>query len=226
MPVRATGRRPLGASSQRNPPLSAPIASGLDGTLPKKTSSCHRSRQLTAEAAAARDEAAERSRAAADEYTQAWLAIEALEQDVEKARGDVYAVLNTITALSAAFDSASAHRERAMAAAARLDLEARELAAGNVAATGGMAALIGEKEFPTLSHEGEKDSIHISVVGRLLLVVVFDDRSSLGLVKLRSKQVSQQLAKMFDEITANGDLDDPDSPFAGITDEDIDSLFT
>ena len=100
------------------------------------------------------------------------------------------------------------------------------LAAGNVAATGGMAQLIGEKEFPTLSHEGEKESIHISVVGRLLLVVVFDDRSSLGLVKLRSKQVSQQLAKMIEEITSNGDLDDLDSPFAGITDEDIDSLFT
>src|ERR1043165_6509632 len=99
------------------------------------------------------------------------------------------------------------------------------LAAGNVAATGGMAALIGEKEFPTLSHEGEKDSIHISVVGRLLLVVVFDERSSLGLVKLRAKQVSHQLAKMFEEITA-GDYDDLESPFAGITDEDIDSLFS
>ena len=99
------------------------------------------------------------------------------------------------------------------------------LAAGNVAATGGMAALIGEKEFPTLSHEGEKESIHISVVGRLLLVVVFDERSSLGLVKLRSKQVSQQLATMFDEIAA-GDYDVDDSPFAGITDEDIDSLFS
>jgi hypothetical protein len=56
--------------------------------------------------------------------------------------------------------------------------------------------------------------------------VVFDDRSSLGLVKLRSKQVSQQLAKMIEEITSNSDLDDIDSPFAGITDEDIDSLFT
>src|ERR687890_1468599 len=97
------------------------------------------------------------------------------------------------------------------------------LAAGNVATTGGMAQLIGEKEFPTLSHEGERESIHISVVGRLLLVVVFDERSSLGLVKLRSKQVSHQLAKMFDEIAA-GDYDDLDSPFAGITDEDIDSL--
>ena len=98
------------------------------------------------------------------------------------------------------------------------------LAAGNVAATGGMAALIGEKEFPTLSHEGEKESIHISVVGRLLLVVVFDERSSLGLVKLRSKQISHQLAAMFEEIAA-ADYDDLDSPFAGITDEDIDSLF-
>jgi predicted regulator of Ras-like GTPase activity (Roadblock/LC7/MglB family) len=98
------------------------------------------------------------------------------------------------------------------------------LAAGNVAATGGMAQLIGEKEFPTLSHEGERESIHISVIGRLLLVVVFDERSSLGLVKLRSKQVSMQLAAMIDEIT-QAEFDDSDSPFAEITDEDIDSLF-
>ena len=98
------------------------------------------------------------------------------------------------------------------------------LAAGNVAATGGMAQLIGEKEFPTLSHEGERESIHICVIGRLLLMVVFDERSSLGLVKLRSKQVSNQIATMFDAIT-EASKEDLDSPFAGITDEDIDSLF-
>jgi predicted regulator of Ras-like GTPase activity (Roadblock/LC7/MglB family) len=98
------------------------------------------------------------------------------------------------------------------------------LAAGNVAATGGMAELIGEKEFPTLSHEGERESIHISVIGRLLLIVVFDERSTLGLVKLRSRQVSQQLSTMIDEITS-AELSDELSPFAGITDEDIDSLF-
>jgi predicted regulator of Ras-like GTPase activity (Roadblock/LC7/MglB family) len=98
------------------------------------------------------------------------------------------------------------------------------LAAGNVAATGGMAQLIGEKEFPTLSHEGARESIHISVVGRMLLIVVFDERSSLGLVKLRSKQVSQQLASMMEEII-NAPDDDAQSPFAEITDEDIDSLF-
>jgi predicted regulator of Ras-like GTPase activity (Roadblock/LC7/MglB family) len=97
------------------------------------------------------------------------------------------------------------------------------LAAGNVAATGGMAQLIGEREFPTLSHEGERESIHISVIGRLLLVVVFDERSSLGLVKLRSKQVANQIAAMITAITRSDS--DLDSPFAGITDEDIDSLF-
>ena len=98
------------------------------------------------------------------------------------------------------------------------------LAAGNVAATGGMAQLIGEKEFPTLSHEGERESIHISVIGRLLLVVVFDERSTLGLVKLRSRQIAQTLSTMIDEIT-QAEFDDSDSPFAEITDEDIDSLF-
>jgi|GEM_PF-192254 len=102
------------------------------------------------------------------------------------------------------------------------------LAAGNVAATGGMAELIGEKEFPTLSHEGEHESIHISVVGRLLLVVVFDEHSSLGLVKLRSKQVSQQLASIFAEVARSSEdgQTNEDLPFGEITDEDIESLFS
>ena len=101
------------------------------------------------------------------------------------------------------------------------------LAAGNVAATGGMARLIGEKEFPTLSHEGERESSHICIIGRVLLVVVFDERSSLGLVKLRVKQAGRELALIFDEVarlTAARKAAD-ESMFAEITDEDIDSLF-
>lgn len=101
------------------------------------------------------------------------------------------------------------------------------LAAGNVAATGGMAKLIGESEFPTLSHEGEKESIHICVIGRVLLVVVFDDRSSLGLVKLRSKQISHELARAFAEIERESAAGTSSShSFAEITDEEIDSLFS
>jgi predicted regulator of Ras-like GTPase activity (Roadblock/LC7/MglB family) len=110
------------------------------------------------------------------------------------------------------------------------DLDTTSLAslvAGNVAATGGMAKLIGEREFPTLSHEGDRESIHISVIGRVLLVVVFDQRSSLGLVKLRSKQVSHELAATFDKIERESMSTPTKSlPFSDITDDDIDSLFS
>jgi predicted regulator of Ras-like GTPase activity (Roadblock/LC7/MglB family) len=110
------------------------------------------------------------------------------------------------------------------------DLDTTSLAsltAGNVAATGGMARLIGEREFPTLSHEGERESIHICIIGRVLLVVVFDDRSSLGLVKLRVKQLSRELAALFEAVErrARERKDSDDSLFAEITDDDIDSLF-
>ncbi|HEY0078497.1 MAG TPA: roadblock/LC7 domain-containing protein [Pyrinomonadaceae bacterium] len=102
------------------------------------------------------------------------------------------------------------------------------LAAGNVAATGGMARLIGEKEFPTLSHEGERESIHICIIGRVLLVVVFDERSSLGLIKLRVRQASRELAAVFEEIARLSEQkrESETSIFAEITDEDIDSLFS
>src|SRR6266700_4257645 len=59
------------------------------------------------------------------------------------------------------------------------------LAAGNVAATTSMAKLIGEDVFPAVFHEGENESIFISIIGRSLLVVVFDQRSTLSLVKIR-----------------------------------------
>jgi predicted regulator of Ras-like GTPase activity (Roadblock/LC7/MglB family) len=101
------------------------------------------------------------------------------------------------------------------------------LAAGNVAATGGMEQLIGEKEFPTLSHEGERESIHICIIGRVLLVVVFDERSSLGLVKLRVKQASRDLSALFVEVEriTQERRDREEALFAEITDDDIDSLF-
>lgn len=102
------------------------------------------------------------------------------------------------------------------------------LAAGNVAATNGMAKIIGESSFPTLSHEGERESIYINVIGRTLLIVVFDERSTLGLVKLRAKKASYEISSIMDEVarlTAERKEEEL-SLFAEITDEDIDSLFS
>ncbi|HYB53075.1 MAG TPA: roadblock/LC7 domain-containing protein [Thermoanaerobaculia bacterium] len=107
------------------------------------------------------------------------------------------------------------------------------LTAGNVAATDGLARLIGEKEFSILFHEGEKDNIHISIVAqRVILVVIFDERSSLGLVRLRVRRATTELDKIFEDIAAKVEKEKEslqaefESPFAEITDEDIDRLFS
>lgn len=105
------------------------------------------------------------------------------------------------------------------------------LTAGNIAATGGLAKLLGEKEFSILFHEGEKDHLHISLIGdRVILVIIFDNRTSLGLVRLRVKRASENLARIFDEINKKAEEgkapgEEGQSPFAEITEDDIDNLF-
>ncbi len=104
------------------------------------------------------------------------------------------------------------------------------LTAGNIAATGGLAKLIGEKEFSILFHEGEKDNLHISIVAqRVILVVIFDHRSSLGLVRLRVKKAGDELESIFNSLLVKVEQEQEaatESPFAEITDEDIDNLFS
>ncbi len=102
------------------------------------------------------------------------------------------------------------------------------LTAGNIAATGGLAKLLGEKEFSILFHEGERDNLHISIVGgRVILVVIFDHRSSLGLVRLRVKKASEDLARVFDELARKAEQPGTQpTAFAEITDDDIDNLFS
>jgi predicted regulator of Ras-like GTPase activity (Roadblock/LC7/MglB family) len=98
------------------------------------------------------------------------------------------------------------------------------LAAGNIAATGGLANLIGEKEFSILFHEGERDNMHLSVVAeRLILVVVFDRRSSVGLVRLRVRQASVRFNDVMATALAASDAED--GGVEELTEADIESLF-
>ncbi len=102
------------------------------------------------------------------------------------------------------------------------------LTAGNIAATGGLAKLIGEKEFSILFHEGERDNIHLSVIAqRVILVVIFDKRSSLGLVRLRVKRATEDISKnilrLLDRMHG---AQERESLLEEITDEDIEKLFS
>ncbi|HWO25966.1 MAG TPA: roadblock/LC7 domain-containing protein [Kofleriaceae bacterium] len=100
------------------------------------------------------------------------------------------------------------------------------LTAGNVAATGGIAQLLKEKEFAGQFHEGEKTNVHISIVGqRVILVILFDERSSLGLVRLRVKKANHELTKVLEIMEEKSKQGGQPSVFSEITDDDIDNLF-
>jgi len=105
------------------------------------------------------------------------------------------------------------------------------LTAGCIAATGGLAKIVGEEEFPIHFHQGQRDNLHITLVAsRIILVVIFDDRSSLGLVRLRVKKAGNELANIFEQIQKRSEQAEASgsagSPFSEITDEDIDNLFS
>lgn len=103
------------------------------------------------------------------------------------------------------------------------------LTAGNIAATGGMAKLIGEKEFSVLFHEGERDNLHISLIAqRVILVVIFDKRSSIGLVRLSVKKAGDELARTIQKLVDKMDavVDDKVTLLEEITDDDIEKLFS
>jgi predicted regulator of Ras-like GTPase activity (Roadblock/LC7/MglB family) len=75
------------------------------------------------------------------------------------------------------------------------------LVAGSFAATKQMAKLLGEDEFALMFHQGKKDSIQLSLVGeRTILAVIFDDRTTLGMVRLYSSQVAGKLGQVFSDI--------------------------
>ena len=75
------------------------------------------------------------------------------------------------------------------------------LVAGSFAATKQMAKLLGEEEFALMFHQGKKDNIQLSLVGeRTILAVIFDDRTTLGMVRLYSSQVSAKLGQIFNDI--------------------------
>jgi predicted regulator of Ras-like GTPase activity (Roadblock/LC7/MglB family) len=79
------------------------------------------------------------------------------------------------------------------------------LLAGSFASTKEIARLVGEPEFSVLFHQGEKDHIHISLVGeRCILAVVFDDRTTIGMVRLYAKDTANCLREIVTEAEQDG----------------------
>jgi predicted regulator of Ras-like GTPase activity (Roadblock/LC7/MglB family) len=78
------------------------------------------------------------------------------------------------------------------------------LIAGAFSSTRAMAKLVGEKDFSVLFHQGDKDHIHnILVDDDTILTVIFDDRTTIGMVRLYSKESAQGLREVLKQMRAS-----------------------
>ncbi len=100
------------------------------------------------------------------------------------------------------------------------------LTAADFSANDQLARLIGETDFNSLFHQGEKESMYLAdVARRVILVALFDNRTTLGLVRLKMKETVSDLTKLFEQVFSRP-ASSTETPglLAGAEDE-IDKLF-
>ena len=101
------------------------------------------------------------------------------------------------------------------------------LTAADYSANDQLAKLVGENDFSSLFHQGEKDSIYVAdVARRLLLVIIFDSRTTVGLVRLRMKDEIEELTLLVDRVFSRGrNGAAPEGRLLQGADDEIDKLF-
>jgi len=104
------------------------------------------------------------------------------------------------------------------------------LPAADLSANDQLARLLGEPELGVLSHQGERESMYLAdIARRVILVVLFDNRTTLGLVKLRVKpavgELKQLFAAMFERDGAAAAGPGMATEFVGEAEDEIDKLF-
>jgi predicted regulator of Ras-like GTPase activity (Roadblock/LC7/MglB family) len=103
------------------------------------------------------------------------------------------------------------------------------LTAADFSANDQLAQMLGEAEFASLFHQGEKESMYLAdVARRVILVVLFDERTTVGMVRLRVKQTVSDLTEIFQEMFNRNDSDGSQKRGGGLlegADDEIDQLF-
>lgn len=99
------------------------------------------------------------------------------------------------------------------------------LSAANLAATDGLANLVGEKEFSVLVHQGARRNLYISdLLKQFSLIVVFDASASLGLVRWKAKRTTALLEDVIHDFQRKRKRDSSASKYPQFSDEEIESL--
>jgi len=102
------------------------------------------------------------------------------------------------------------------------------LVANAFAATREMAKLLGEREFSALFHQGAHDNIQLALVGdRAILTVLFDDSTTLGMVRLYVTEAVKRLTDLFERTqkSIRGDEEEIDPRYGADAQAALDKLF-
>lgn len=106
------------------------------------------------------------------------------------------------------------------------------LCAADFEANRQLAQLIGEDDFETLYHQGARESMYLSrVESDVILAVLFDKKSTLGLVRLRVKRASEELHSILRRLyekTVQQRSNEPlevDNEYMKRAEAEIDNLF-
>jgi predicted regulator of Ras-like GTPase activity (Roadblock/LC7/MglB family) len=100
------------------------------------------------------------------------------------------------------------------------------LTAADFSANDQLAKLIGETDFKTLCHQGETASMYLAdVAHRVILVVLFDNATTLGLVRLKMKDTVADLNRLFEAMFARASAAAAQPSVLAGADDEIDKLF-
>ena len=100
------------------------------------------------------------------------------------------------------------------------------LTAADFSANDQLARMLGESEFGALFHQGERESMLVSdIARRAILVILFDARTTLGLVRLRVRPAAEELTHIVDAMSARDAQAGASRPILAGADDEIDRLF-
>jgi predicted regulator of Ras-like GTPase activity (Roadblock/LC7/MglB family) len=103
------------------------------------------------------------------------------------------------------------------------------LASADFAASTQLASLLGEEEFTSLYHHGAERSMFLAdVAGAAVLAVLFDNRTTLGMIRIKTKALVPGFAEHIARLSRegpSGTVVQMEADWAAEAESEVDRLF-
>jgi predicted regulator of Ras-like GTPase activity (Roadblock/LC7/MglB family) len=104
------------------------------------------------------------------------------------------------------------------------------LAAADFSANDQLASMMGEQEFSSLFHQGERESMYLADVGkRVILIALFSEGATLGMIRIKARAAVRELTTIFRELfersSSSDDVAQLEASWLDEAETEIDRLF-